>query len=156
MLESAAKLQVQKGLLRRLHTTRDASVALIVPDGITFETNYDIMMWNTLNRMISIMHPGPAVVSLHGDCINPVLARLLGIHVVYYHMVANVAQGLPMEESIIESLYRLYLGNFATAALEMEFTLLQEMPIPTGDQCSCVSSLHVAPTVFTTAMGGAL
>ncbi|KKQ95846.1 MAG: hypothetical protein UV74_C0013G0451 [Candidatus Woesebacteria bacterium GW2011_GWB1_43_14] len=147
--------ETQKHLrqIGKVHTPDNVRVALVVPDGITFETNYDILMWMAINKMASSFEPDkPPIVSLHGDCINPVLARLLGIHVAYYHMVANVAQGLPMEESITESLYRLYVNNFPEVAFEMEANLLENISVPNGSQCACITSLHQAPEVFSSAM----
>ncbi len=144
---------VQEGILHGIHRPEDVRVALIVPDGITYETTYDILKWNAINKMISEMQLGlPPVVTLHGDCVNPVLARLLGMHVAYYHMVANVAQGLPMESRIVDSLYPLYVDNFAKVAVPMEFSLMQNLPIPDGTLCSCITSVHTAPEVFAKSM----
>jgi hypothetical protein len=149
LLNEAAQPYVDKGLLGRIHTPQNARVALVIPDGITFETTYDILMWNAINKMASEMTPNePPIVTLHGDCVNPVLARLLGIHVAYYHMVANVAQGLPAPEGIVDSLYPLYLQNFLEVALQMEFQLLETMTVPSGQECACIKSVHTAPEVF--------
>jgi len=136
-----------------VHTPDKVHVALVIPSGITFETTYDIQRHVVLSKMISEMFSDqPPVVTLHGDCVNPVLARLLGMHVAYYHMVANIAQGLPMPQGIAETLYGLYQNEFVNAALKMELALLSTMPIPNGDSCVCKVSLHTAPKVFAHSM----
>ena len=140
---------------RRVHTPQDTRVALVNFDGITFETNYDILMWAAINQQISALQPDlPPVVTLHGDCVNPVLARLLGIHLLYYHLPSNWAQGLHPEDGIVETLYPLYMDVFPQAALRLEAWMMDSLPLPTGDRCSCVGSKHAAPEVFSEAMTG--
>ena len=136
-----------------MHTPEDTRVALVLPDSIAFETEFDVLMWASISKQISELQPDkPPVVTLHGDCINPIGARLLGIHMVYYHMVANVAQGLPADRKLLEQLQFLYLGNFLNAALDMEFCLLETMPLPDGEHCSCIKSLAQAPELFSESM----
>lgn len=139
---------------RRVHTPEDTRAVLIVPDGITFETSYDILMWVAINQRISeVLQPKqPPVVSLHGDCVNPVLARLLGIHVLYYHLPSNWAQGLHPEIGITKTLYHLYVNVYPEAILELEAWMLENLPVPTDENCSCVRDLHHAPEVFAKAM----
>jgi len=152
LIEEEARKYVAQGLIGKVHTSRDVRVALVVPDGITYETNFDIEMWQATCATISQMKPDlPPRVTLHGDCINPVLARLLGIHVAYYHMVANWAQGAS-DVGIVDTLYPLYLGSFTKVALEMEWNLLSSLPLPDGESCACIKSLHIAPEVFSEAM----
>lgn len=152
-LAEIAREYVPQGLLGAVHTPEDVRAALVLPDSITFETDFDVLMWASISSRISEMQPDkPPVITLHGDCINPIGARLLGIHMVYYHMVANVAQGLPADRKMLEQLQFLYLGNFLNVALEMEFRLLETMPLPDGSQCSCVKSLAQAPGLFTESM----
>jgi len=140
---------------RRVHTPQDTRVALVLFDGITFETSYDILMWAAINQQISALQPDlPPVVTLHGDCVNPVLARLLGIHLLYYHLPSNWAQGLHPEDGIVETLYPLYMNVFPQAALTLEAWMMDSLPIPTGDHCCCLASKHSAPAVFSQAMTG--
>lgn len=144
---------IDAGRLRRLHTPEDARVALVIPDAPTFESDFDILMWAAITRMASDLQPEkPPIVTLHGDCVNPVLSRHLGIHVMYYHLVANYAQGLQPDHDIAETLYNLYLDTFPTVALDVEFTLLEQIDIPNGDLCHCRKGVHEAPKVFRTAM----
>lgn len=147
-----ARRYVGEGGIRKIHTPRDTRVALVIPDGITFESDFDILMWQAMARQISQSQPDlPPIATLHGDCINPLLARALGIHLSYYHMVANFAQGLGNKE-IVETLYPLYLKNFAAVALPLEWEFLTTVDLPDGTNCSCVAGVHVAPKVFTEAM----
>lgn len=138
--------------IRRIYTPKDARVALVVPDGITYESNYDIRMWRAINKLISDLEPDePPVVTLHGDCINPPLARAMGIHLVYYHLVANYAQGLG--KGIVDTLYPLYLREFPSVAIELEWDLLDHLlNVPDGGNCSCVTGTHIAPEVFNQAV----
>ncbi len=158
-LERLLKPYSDQGLIGKIVTPRDARVALVVPSSITYETDFDILMWQALCKIISDLDPSlPPVVTLHGDCINPIAARLIGgteysIHLGYYHMVANFAQGLGKRHGveILDTLYPLYLGNFAHVALEVEFAFLEQAEIPTRE-CRCVSDVHLAPEVFNQAM----
>ena len=144
---------VQRGQIRKVWTPQEARVALVVPDTLTFETDFDILMWLAISRMASEFHPNrPPIATLHGDCVNPILARHLGIHVLYYHMVANYAQGLSTDEDIAESIYDFYIKTFPQLALEVEFTLLETLPIPTGAYCRCKSAKNQAPAIFRQAL----
>ena len=144
---------VEQGKVRRVHTPQDVRVALVVPDSLTFETNFDILMWLSICHNISQLQPDlPPVVTLHGDCVNPILARHLGIHVMYYHMVANYAQGLAKQHDIADSIYELYTKAFPEIALDVEFDMLASVDIPAAIACRCLSSVHTAPEVFRHAM----
>ncbi|MCK4417940.1 MAG: hypothetical protein KAV99_07205, partial [Candidatus Latescibacteria bacterium] len=135
---------------RRVHTPEEVRIALVVPDGITFETTFDILMWVSIAKRISreLQPELPPVVTLHGDCINPVLARLLGIHMLYYHLPSNWAQGLHPEKGITETLYPLYTEVFPEVVLQLEAWMLENLPIPSGEDCCCISDLRKAPDIF--------
>lgn len=138
---------------RKVHTPSETRAALVIPSGITFETDFDIAYWMAITHTINRMQPGkPPVVTLHGDCVNPVLARLLGIHVMYYHLPCNWAQSLFPEVGITNTLYPLYEEVYPETVLELEAWMLSNLPIPEGDNCACVRSLHKAPEVFSKAM----
>jgi hypothetical protein len=148
-----AETYVDRGLIRRVHTPDSARVALVLPSGITFEFDYDIRKYSAINQIASLQDPeNPTIHTLHGDCVNPVLCRLLGIHEMYYHMVANVAQGMPMKRPIVEELHDLYTSNFAEVTLDFEAWMWESLPVPDGTGCKCLSSKHVAPEVFGQAM----
>ncbi len=155
ILAKEAQKYVGEQGIRKVQTPDKVRVALVIPDSITFESDYDILMWRALNKMISELQPElPPVVTLHGDCINPVLARRLQMHEVYYHLVANYAQGLGNHD-ITATLYPLYLERFPKIALGLEYELLNEkLYIPDGNICNCKSGVHVAPSIFSKAMTG--
>ena len=109
---------VESGLIRRVRTPNDTRVALVVPDSITFETDFDVLHWLATSYIASQLQPDrPPVVTLHGDCVNPILARYLGIHMMYYHMVSNYAQGLVGEHDIAGNIHDLYFTRFHRSRL---------------------------------------
>ena len=147
----AAKLApfAQSGQIRGVRTPADTRVALVVPESITFETDFDILHWLATAKTASDLQPErPPIATLHGDCFNPVLARYLGIHVLYYHMVSNYAQGLAPEHSIQGTIHHLYTEVFPAIAIELELDLLATLETPAGQGCQCTTSLTVAPPVF--------
>lgn len=147
----AATLQpyVDQGKLRGIRTPQETRVALVVPDSITFETEYDILQNLAISRIAAELQPDrPPVATLHGDCLNPLLARYLGIHVLYYHMVSNYAQGLRPGEATARDLHHLYTKVFPEIAIAAELEILGKVAIPAGARCKCTSSLTPAPPVF--------
>jgi hypothetical protein len=147
---------VNEGKLRRVHTPREVRVALVVPDSLTFETDFDILMWLSISKMSSELQPNrPPVATLHGDCMNPILARHLGMHLLYYHLVSNYAQGLAEHHDIADSIYDLYTETFPQVALEIELSTLESVEPPVAGACRCLSSVHTAPEVFQRAMTNA-
>ena len=54
-----------------------------------------------------------------GDCVSPVLARVCGMHLGYYHVVANWGTGLEPEDPTIRS-NRLYLETLPRVAATLE------------------------------------
>ena len=55
-----------------------------------------------------------------GDCLNPILARYLGIHLFYYHMISNYAQGLIPQEETAKSIHKLYSETYPIISTEIE------------------------------------
>lgn len=140
---------VDQGQLRGIRTPKDTRVALVVPDSITFETEYDILQNLAISKTASELQSNrPPVATLHGDCLNPLLARYLGIHVLYYHMVSNYAQGLLPGEETATDLHRLYTKVFPEIAIAAELKILATVPVPSGALCKCTRSLTPAPPVF--------
>jgi len=71
----------------------------------------------------------------------------------YYHLLSNWAQGLHPEVEIPQMLRHLYLDVFPQAILELEAWMLDILPVPDGNKCSCIRSLNPrAPEVFGQAM----
>ena len=148
-MESKLAPFVQSGQIRGVRNPADTRVALVVPESITFETDFDILHWLAVSKNASELQPDrPPIATLHGDCLNPLLARYLGIHVLYYHMVSNYAQGLEPEHNIRGTIHHLYTRIFPEIALTLELDLLSTLDIPDGGNCVCTSSLTEAPPVF--------
>ncbi len=143
---------VELGKIRKLHTPADVRAALVAPATITYETDYDIETRMALSYVMSQRRPDkPPWITLHGDCINPILARSLGIHLAYYQCVSNFAQGTS-DESITQSVYELYTQVLPDVALNMECSFLERSRIPTGDACACGTSKVLAPPAFSQSM----
>ena len=143
---------VQQGKIRRLHTPAEVRAALIMPTTVTYESDYDIETRMALSWVMSQRRPGkPPWITLHGDCVNPILARSLGIHLAYYQCVANFAQGTS-DESMTESIYDLYTKVFPEVALAMECSFLDNVRLPEGDACACKAGKVQAPPEFSQSM----
>jgi len=150
-----AKAYEAKGTIRRVHTPAEVRAALVQVETVTFETDFDILMWRAITKMISEMEPGkPPVVTLHGDCVNPLLARFLGIHVLYYHLVCNAAQGLEGEADIHETISGLFLDGYPAMALDLEGSIVEKLQVPHPENCRCRQSLRANPPVFAEAFSG--
>ena len=76
-----------------------------------------------------------------GDCVSPVLARVCGMHLGYYHVVANWGTGLEPEDPTI-TLDRLYLETLPRVAATLELALLDRLDEPTA--CRCRALLRLA------------
>jgi hypothetical protein len=143
---------VEAGKIRRVHTPADVRAALVVPSTITYESDYDIETRMALSYIMSQRRPGkPPWITLHGDCVNPILARSMGIHLAYYQCVANFAQGTS-DESITESVYELYTKVLPEVALNMECSFLESAPLPEGRTCHCRTGKVAAPSEFSQSM----
>ena len=129
-----AQPYVEGGLLRKIHRQDSLRVALVHPESITFETDFDILFWQAISRQISDSDPDqPPVVTIHGDAINPILARFLGIEMLYYHMVSNIGQGLSTGEERIENKKKIiYSVEHSRMFLELELSLLESVDLLTG------------------------
>ena len=122
---------VKKGLLRKIHPQDSVRIAIVHPESITFETDFDILFWQTISRQISEYSPDkPPVVMIHGDSINPILARYLKIEMLYYHVVSNIAQGLSTGEERIENKKKvIYSIPHAEMCLDLELSLLENVEL---------------------------
>src|SRR5256885_1310860 len=77
-----------------------------------------------------------------GDCVSPVLARVCGMHLAYYHVVANWGTGLEPDDPTI-TLNRLYMETLPAVAATLELAFLDRVNEPTG--CRCRELLRVRP-----------
>ncbi|SDT95848.1 hypothetical protein SAMN05444156_1064 [Verrucomicrobium sp. GAS474] len=144
-----------KGTIRKIHTPETVRAALVQVETVTFETDFDILMWRALNKTISDLEPAkPPVATLHGDCVNPLLARFLGIHLLYYHLVCNHAQGLGTG-NIHDTLTTLFLDAYPAMVVDLEGELAETLVLPSRPEaCRCVSGLIANPPIFVEAMSG--
>jgi hypothetical protein len=84
-----------------------------------------------------------------GDCVSPVLARVCGMHLLYYHVVSNWGTGLEPEDPTV-TLDRLYLETLPAVAATLELSLLDRLDEPTG--CRCRALLRPRPAAYARAL----
>jgi purine nucleoside phosphorylase len=84
-----------------------------------------------------------------GDCVSPVLARVCGMHLAYYHVVANWGTGLEPEDPTL-SLDRLYVDMLPPGAAALELVLLDRLEAPTA--CRCRALLRPRPAAYQRAL----
>jgi purine nucleoside phosphorylase len=84
-----------------------------------------------------------------GDCVSPVLARVCGMHLAYYHVVSNWGTGLEPEDPTIV-LDRLYMETLPPVAATLELALLDRLAEPAG--CRCRDLLRQRPPAYVRAL----
>ena len=84
-----------------------------------------------------------------GDCASPVLARVCGMHLAYYHVVANWGTGLEPDDPTI-TLNRLYMETLPAVAATFELAFLDEASEPTT--CRCRELLRARPPEYARAL----
>jgi purine nucleoside phosphorylase len=84
-----------------------------------------------------------------GDCVSPPLARVCGIHVVYYHVPSNWAEGL-RPQHLTSTLDQLYMEKLPLVLGGLELRLLAELEEP--DDCRCRELLRSRPTEYVRAL----
>jgi hypothetical protein len=84
-----------------------------------------------------------------GDCVSPVLARVCGMHLGYYHVVANWGTGLAPEDPTA-TLDRLYMETLPTVAATLELSLLATLDEPAD--CRCRALLRPRPPEYARAL----
>lgn len=70
-----------------------------------------------------------------GDCVSPVLARVCGMHLGYYHIPSNWAEGL-RPQNLTSTLDTLYLETLPEVAATFELRLLARLTTLTDCRCS--------------------
>jgi len=78
-----------------------------------------------------------------------VLARVCGMHLAYYHVVANWGTGLEPEDPTI-TLNRLYMETLPTVAASLELAFLDRTGEPTS--CRCRELLRARPPEYAQAL----
>jgi len=84
-----------------------------------------------------------------GDCVSPVLARVCGMHLAYYHVVANWGTGLEPDDPTI-TLNRLYMETLPAVAATLELGFLDEVSEPAA--CRCRELLRARPPEYARAL----
>jgi hypothetical protein len=87
-----------------------------------------------------------------GDCVSPVLARVCGMHLAYYHVVANWGTGLEAEDPTV-TLDRLYMETLPRVAAALELRLLDRLDEPAA--CRCRALLRARPPEYALALSPA-
>ncbi len=84
-----------------------------------------------------------------GDCVSPVLARVCGMHLLYYHVPSNWAEGL-RPQHLTGTLDRLYTETLPTVTAELELRLLERVEPPAD--CRCRELLRPRPPQYARAL----
>ena len=100
-------------------------------------------------RMLEVLGRQTGMPVITGDCVSPVLARVCGMHLAYYHVVANWGTGLEPEDPTI-SLNRLYMETLPAIAATLELAFLDTAPEPTT--CRCRELLKARPAPYERAL----
>ena len=123
---------------RRVHGPEAGVVLNRWLAGNGFESLATCRMLETLGRQMSM----PVIT---GDCVSPVLARVCGMHLAYYHVVANWGTGLEVEDPTI-ALNRLYMETLPPVAAAFELGFLDAASEPTA--CWCRELLRARPLEY--------
>ena len=121
------------------------------------ETNVVLNRWLAGNgfeslatcRMLELFGRQTGMPVITGDCVSPVLARVCGMHLASYHVVANWGTGLEPEDPTI-SLDRLYMEALPRVAAGLELAFLDGAAEPTT--CRCRELLRARPPEYTRAL----
>lgn len=132
---------------RRVHHPDTVKVSIHPPFGRgSFETDFEVLTWRLLTKLLSAEEGFPHVL-IFGDVLSPVLARLTGMHLVYYHIPSNWAQGHPATRTqLTESLDDFYLRVLPQACIALEASALETWDIPAD--CRCTANLIERPAVY--------
>jgi hypothetical protein len=84
-----------------------------------------------------------------GDCLSPVLARVCGMHLAYYHVPSNWAEGLRPQD-LASTLDQLYLETLPRVCATLELRLLSRIQPP--DDCRCRDLLRPRPPEYRAAL----
>ena len=84
-----------------------------------------------------------------GDCVSPVLARVCGMHMLYYHVASNWAEGL-RPQHLTSTLDRLYLEALPVVLGNLELTMLARLAEP--EDCQCRGLLRDRPPEYVRAL----
>ena len=104
------------------------------------------------SKMLELYGQQSGMPVITGDCVSPVLARVCGMHLVYYHIVSNWGTGLTPDDPTIV-LDEMYTKQIPHAAARLELNLLDRLQEPSD--CRCHELLRQRPAVYTLALSPA-
>jgi purine nucleoside phosphorylase len=107
--------------------------------------------FESVGQSMLLRHFGQSVGSpvITGDCVSPSLARVCGMHVLYYHVPSNWAEGL-RPQNLTLSLDELYLQTLPVVTGELELRILARVKEP--DDCRCRELLRDRPPEYRLAL----
>jgi hypothetical protein len=107
--------------------------------------------FESVGQSMLLRHLGQSVGCpvITGDCVSPPLARVCGMHVLYYHVPSNWAEGL-RPQHLTSALDRMYLETLPTVVGELELRLLARLEEPRD--CRCRELLRERPAEYRLAL----
>lgn len=88
-----------------------------------------------------------------GDCVSPPLARVCGMHMLYYHVPSNWAEGL-RPQHLTSTLDRLYTDTLPVVLGNLELDMLATLDEPVD--CQCRELLRARPPEYVRALSPGL
>lgn len=133
--------RLQPAPFRRVHG-QDARVIL---------NRWHYGAFESVAQAMLLRHFGQSVGSpvITGDCVSPPLARVCGMHVLYYHVASNWAEGLRPQD-LTWTLDQMYTDQLPTVIGELELALLARLEEPTD--CHCRDFLRPRPPDYRRAL----
>jgi hypothetical protein len=128
---------------RRVHG-QDARVVLHRWHYGAFESVAQAMLLRHIGQSI-----GSPVIT--GDCVSPPLARVCGMHVLYYHVPSNWAEGL-RPQNLTWTLDRLYVETLPRVVGELELRVLVRLGDAEPTDCRCRELLRQRPPEYRQAL----
>ena len=105
-------------------------------------------------QSLLLRHLGQAVGCpvITGDCVSPPLARVCGMHLLYYHVPSNWAEGLRPQQ-LTGTLDQLYFQTLPRVIGELELRVLARLEEPRD--CRCRELLRPRPPAYRLALSPA-
>jgi purine nucleoside phosphorylase len=107
--------------------------------------------FESVGQSLLLRHVGKSVGSpvITGDCVSPPLARVCGIHVLYYHIASNWAEGL-RPQHLTSTLDQLYVETLPRVIGALELRMLASLEEPVD--CRCHELLRSRPADYARAL----
>ena len=107
--------------------------------------------FESVAQAMLLRHFGQAVGSavITGDCVSPPLARVCGMHLLYYHVPSNWAEGL-RPQNLAAGLDSLYMETLPVVIGQLELRFLASVDEP--DDCRCRDLLRERPPAYRLAL----